>query len=174
MAGALILGIDPGLSGALALVDIYTGALVDVIDVPVLALKNGREIDEYRLAAQVDQWAPNLTEAWIERVHSMPGEGVSASFTFGRGYGELRGIVCANFVPLHDVGAAIWKRAMGVAGDKDESRKAASALWPSQAHRWPAKKDHGRADACLIAVYGRRKFMAEHGAGSELRGAAHG
>jgi crossover junction endodeoxyribonuclease RuvC len=159
----LICGIDPGLDGALALVDLHTGDLVNVYDTPTLTLKNGREIDGYKLAAQVDQWSPNLTEVWIERVSARPGEGVSSSFTFGRGYGELCGIVYANFIPLRSVGAAMWKRGMGVTGDKDESRKAASAIWPTQEWRWPLKKHHGRAEAALIAVYGRRKFLADHG-----------
>jgi hypothetical protein len=73
-------------------------------------------------------------------------------------------VVCANLISLQGVAPALWKRVMGVTGDKDESRKAASARWPGDVRRWPAKKDHGRCDACLIAAYGRRQFLAAHGA----------
>jgi crossover junction endodeoxyribonuclease RuvC len=170
MTGRLILGIDPGLDGALALVDGPTGALVNVYDTPVLTLKTGRQLDEYKLAALVDEWGSNLSEAWIERANAHPHGGVTSSFTSGRGYGQLRGIICANFVPLHDVGAAMWKRALGVTGDKDESRKAASAIWPKEGFRWPLKKHHGRAEAALIAVYGRRAWLKEH---QELQEAAN-
>ena len=158
----LILGVDPGLDGALALIDLHNGDLVDVFDMPVLQLKAKRELDEYGLARIIDQHAALLTDAWIERVWSMPGEGVVQAFAFGAAYGQLRGVICANFIPLHDVVPTVWKRAVGVAGDKDESRKAASIQWPDQTGRWPAKKHHGRADASLIAAYGRRQFLKVH------------
>ena len=162
MRGHLILGIDPGLDGALALVDGVSGGLKGIFDMPTLTLKNGRQLDEYKLAALVDEWSADLGEAWIERTNARPHEGVTSSFTCGRGYGQLRGIICANFVPLHDVGAAMWKRAMSVSGDKDESRRIAATIWPKEAWRWPLKKHHGRAEAALIAAYGRRAWLKEH------------
>jgi crossover junction endodeoxyribonuclease RuvC len=162
MTANLILGIDPGLDGALAFVDLHTGALADVFDVPTLQLKNKRELDEYRLGGLIDEHAARIVDAWIESAWPRPGEANTLSFAFGRNYGQLRGVVAANFIPLHDASPAGWKRSMGVTGDKDESRKAASIMWPAEAGRWPAKKHHGRAEACLIAAYGRRKFLELH------------
>lgn len=163
MSGDLILGLDPGLDGALALVDLLSGDLVEVWDVPTLQLKNKRELDAYRLANLIDEQASRIEEAWIERVWPFPGEANTLSFQFGMVAGLIRGVVCANFIPLHDVPPASWKRAMGVTGDKDESRQAASIRWPRGAERWPAKKHHGRAEAALIAAYGRRQYLKEHG-----------
>jgi crossover junction endodeoxyribonuclease RuvC len=163
MSGDLILGIDPGLNGAVALVDLLSGELVEVGDVPVLQLNSKREFDVYRFAGLIDCYASRIEGGWIERVWSFPGEAGSLSFQFGAVYGALRGVVCANFIPLHDVPPATWKKAMGVKGDKDESRQAASLLWPRLSDQWPAKKHHGRAEAALIAAYGRRCHLKEHG-----------
>src|SRR6516165_9978826 len=112
--GKLILGIDPGLDGALALVDLESGAVVSVFDVPTLKLKNGRILNDYQLAALVDGWSQNVAEAWIEKAWPRPGEAATLSFAFGRNYGQLMGTVTANMIPLREVGPALWKRAMGV------------------------------------------------------------
>lgn len=163
MSRDLILGIDPGLDGALAFVDLATGELVEIYDVPTLQLKNKRELNEYELGRLVDDFAGRVMDAWIERAWPRPGEAATLSFQFGAVYGALRGVVCAGFIPLHEALPATWKRAMHVTGDKDESRKAAGILWPAEVGRWPAKKHHGRAEAALIAAYGRRVFLREHG-----------
>jgi hypothetical protein len=163
MSGDLILGIDSGKRGDLALVDLHTGDLVNVIDIPILQLKNKKVVDAYQLAAMIDEQAAHITEAWIERVWSRPGEGSVQAFDFGLVYGLLRGIVSANFIPLKEVLPAVWKRGAGVTGDKDESRQAASLRWPTETGRWPNKAHHGRAEAALIADYGRRQFLREHG-----------
>jgi crossover junction endodeoxyribonuclease RuvC len=162
MTGHLILGIDPGLDGALAFVHVDSGALVAVFDVPTLKLKNGRVLNEYQVGALVDEWRDGIAEAWIEKAWPRPGEGGVNSFAFGKNYGELRGAVTANFIPLHEVGPALWKRIMGVTADKDEARLAASRMWPHSAAEWPLKKHHGRAEAALIAAYGRKQFHVKH------------
>lgn len=152
-----ILGIDPGLSGALALYD-ADGAL-EVIDVPTLQLKK-RVIDEYALARIIDDWSSRVREVWLEQVATRPGEGAVGAFSFGRGYGLIRGICAASFLPIHDVTPAVWKRALKVTGDKDEARARASALFPRHAGAWPLKKHDGRAEASLIALYGMRQIGA--------------
>jgi hypothetical protein len=169
MTGEVILGIDPGLDGALAFVSLATGQVVAVFDVPTLKLKNGRVVDEYRLGALVDEWSKLVAEAWIEKAWPRPGEAATLSFAFGRNYGELRGAVTANLIPLREVGPAQWKRVMGVTSDKDEARLAASTLWPADAPHWPLKKHHGRAEAALIAAYGRREYLK---ANADLPGVA--
>lgn len=163
MSGDLILGIDPGMNGAFALVDLLSGDLMGVWDFPVLQLKAKRELDVYSFARLIDCYAGRVEDAWIERVWSFPGEAGSLSFQFGAVYGALRGVVCANFIPLHDVPSSVWKKAEGVKGDKDESRQAASVRWPRASDQWPAKKHHGRAEAALIAAYGRRLYLKDHG-----------
>lgn len=161
MSGDLILGIDPGLSGALALVDAVSGELVALFDMPVFSLSSGHKIDEYKLARLVDEFGPRVIEAWVEQITPRPGQGVVGVKTSAVGYGLVRGVVVANFIPLHDVAPASWKRAMKVSGDKDEARQAATSYFPKSADRWPLKKHDGRAEAALIAAFGRRHFVRE-------------
>lgn len=149
-----ILGIDPGLYGALALYDI-DGSL-EIVDVPTLSLKK-RVIDEYALARIIDDWSGRVREVWLEQVGTRPGEGAVGAFTFGRGYGLIRGICAASFLPIMDVTPATWKAAMKVRGDKDASRAKASALFPRHGALWPLKKHDGRAEAALIARHGMRQ-----------------
>ena len=156
----LILGIDPGMDGAMALLDAGSGALVDLFDMPTYSLKTRRELDDYQVSRLIDVYASRIVEAWIEAANPRPGEAATLSFQFGRCFGTLRGVVCAHFIPLRVASPAVWKRAMGVTADKDESRQAASVMWPQEAGRWPLKKNHGRAEAALIAAYGRRKRQA--------------
>lgn len=162
-----VIGIDPGLSGALALYDSALDTL-DVRDMPVFELKTKRVVDEYALARIVDEWSQEKAEVWLELVNAMPSipgadgkrrsMGAQSAFAFGRGYGVVRGVCAANFLPIHDATPASWKSAMGVKGSKDEGRQRATILLPAHAHHWPLKKHHGRADSTLIALYGARSL----------------
>ena len=149
--GTAILGIDPGLSGALALYDV-DGSL-EVIDMPTLQLKK-RVVDEYALARIIDNWSGHIREVWLEQVGTRPGEGAVGAFTFGRGYGLIRGICAANFLTIIDVTPATWKRALRVPAEKDGARAAASRIFPRHAGTWSRVKDDGRAEAALIARHG--------------------
>jgi crossover junction endodeoxyribonuclease RuvC len=156
----VFIGIDPGLSGAIARYD-AAGSL-DVVDVPTHALvrngKNKREIDLQETARILDAMAKEAgTQIWIEQVASMPGQGVSSVFAFGKAYGILLGIAASTFTPIHLVTPSVWKREMGVTASKDGSRAKASSLLPAHSHNWSRVKDDGRAEATLIALYGARK-----------------
>ncbi len=152
-----ILAIDPGLSGALAF--LKPSGNLTVIDIPTLQLKK-RVIDEYALARIVDEWAIEVREVWLEQVGVRPGEGAVGAFTFGRGYGLIRGICAANFLTIHDVTPQVWKRALGVPAEKDGARAVASRYFPRYAGEWARVKDDGRAEAALIALYGSRQMQA--------------
>jgi crossover junction endodeoxyribonuclease RuvC len=153
------MGIDPGLSGAIA---IYDGAQALVVhDMPTLQLKTRRVVDEYALARLIDSWSGRVSACWLEQVATRPGEGAVGAFTFGRSYGVVRGVLAANFVTIHDVPPQVWKRVLKVSGDKDEARARASALFPRHAHQWPLKKHDGRAEASLIALYGQQTTLLE-------------
>lgn len=157
MTHTAILGIDPGLGGALALYDI-DGSL-EVVDMPTFQLKTKRVIDEYAVARIVDNWSSRIREVWLERVGVRPGEGAVGAFTFGRGYGLIRGVCTANFLTIVDVTPATWKAALKVRGDKDESRLRASTLFPAHGGNWPLKKHDGRAEASLIALHGMNQLQ---------------
>jgi crossover junction endodeoxyribonuclease RuvC len=149
-----ILGIDPGLGGALALLT----SLGDftVTDMPVLEIERGgkskRELDIGALAARICEMAP--THAVIERVGARPGQGVTSMFAFGRGVGQFEGVIAACRVPVSYVSPPTWRRAMSVPPGKDGSRLRASQLLPAYAERWRRAKDDGRAEAALIALWG--------------------
>ena len=161
----VILGIDPGLNGALAFFDADTGALT-LMDIPTLHAGTGgkRVLDDDSLARAIDERANTTSHAFVELVGSRPGEGAVGAFSFGQGYGVLRGILAANFVPRSYVRPAMWKKAMGVPAQKDGARARASELLPAYAGMWVRVKDDGRAEAAMIALYGARVLLSKGGA----------
>jgi crossover junction endodeoxyribonuclease RuvC len=148
----IVLGVDPGVSGAVAF--FYPGiGRVSVHDVPVA----GGEISAPHLATLIRTHAPSL--AVIERVSAMPGQGVSSCFNFGRSYGDVRGVIGALNIPLHYVTPSTWKKYFKLSSDKELSRKLAIQRFPAVADHFARKKDDGRAEAALIALYGAEVLM---------------
>lgn len=169
----LILGIDPGLSGAMALYD-PEGGLLTVEDIPTLELlkagKKRRTYDPYEIARWIDVMSPQIGLVMVEQVCAMPSRGVGgevrgmgaqSSFAFGEVFGFLKGVCTAHFLRVETVVPQTWRRAMGVKGGKDESRARASVLMPRSAETWRLKKHDGRAEAALIAMYGARLHATE-------------
>lgn len=100
---------------------------------------------------------------FIERVGATPQMGVTSAFKFGRGYGQVEGVIAALKWPIEYVAPAKWKRALCVPAEKDDARARACQLFPKDADRWtPCRgrltKDqaNGCAEAALIAAYGAR------------------
>ena len=156
MTALAILGVDPGLSGALAL---YGSESLTIFDMPTVERKVGgktkRQIDAYQLGNWLDLHRNVILFTVIEDVHSMPAQGITSAFNFGFSTGVLHGAICANQIPLKLVAPVVWKRHFGLIGqDKDASRLAASRVSPRYSHHWPLKKHDGRAEAFLLAVYG--------------------
>jgi crossover junction endodeoxyribonuclease RuvC len=155
----IVAGIDPGLSGAVAFLDAESGILIDVLDVPTLALSRGgkakRELDAHSLAAALGR--NRIGHVFVEQVGAMPGQGVSSVFSFGKSFGIVIGILAARGVPMTFVAPTGWKRALGVPAAKDGARARASQLLPAAAHHWPLVKHDGRAEAALIGYYGLRQ-----------------
>jgi crossover junction endodeoxyribonuclease RuvC len=154
-----VLGIDPGASGALVVVD--NGKISDLIDMPVLNVKRGsravREVNAPALGAIVASLQP-IDTAMLEQVGAMPGQGVSSMFAFGRAVGVVEGVLGALQIPYTRVPPQEWQRAMRVRGGKDGARERAMALFPVRAADFARKKDDGRADASLIAAYGEQRL----------------
>lgn len=161
----LIVGIDPGLSGALAFLDAAGG--LTVTDVPVHVLKvNGRDrrrLDGHSLARCVANLASTVAglHVILENVHAMPKQGVASSFSFGKVFGAIEQCLVDHNVPYTLVEPALWKRVLGVPADKDGARRRASQLMPKHAGLWARAKDDGRAEAALLAYYGSRIFAAK-------------
>lgn len=141
-----IMGVDPGVSGAVAFFFPSHPENIAVYDVPSI----GKEINCPELAALIRQYQP--TVAIVEAVHSFPGQGVSSSFNFGMSYGMARGVIAAMGVPTKLVAPTKWKKYFGLTKDKDASRRLAIMNWPTCPH-FSRKKDDGRAEAALLALY---------------------
>jgi crossover junction endodeoxyribonuclease RuvC len=148
-----VIGIDPGLNGAVAILDAKTGALIEVWSMPVVELKVGksikRKVSPEVLASELRTWSD--ATAVIEQVASSPQMGVTSAFGFGESYGVVRGVLAGMSIPCHTVVPAKWKRDMGLNSSKDGSRAKAIQLWPGQAGEFKLVKDADKAEAALIA-----------------------
>ena len=113
-----ILGIDPGASGAMALLD--GDVLVRVADMPIIMVKGRSRILAPGVVDLIVETKPD--QIVLEDVSAMPGQGVSSMFSFGRGLGVLEGVIAALGYPLIMVRPNRWKRDAGVPADKDAAR----------------------------------------------------
>lgn len=153
-----VIGIDPGVSGAVAF---YNGTDMAVRDLPAVKAAKATSLDVTALARMLDGINETCAHVFIERVSAMPKQGVASSFNFGRSFGELHGLVAAQFVPVTLVPPQTWKKVLGVPREKDGARLRASQLLPRASDQWPLKKHDGRAEAALIALYGWRHLFRE-------------
>ena len=156
MNSRIAVGVDPGASGAIAIFDGFTHSL-KVHDMPVVEIKRGkrnvRHTDAAMLANLFSGIPANITHAVIERVGARPRQGVSSMFAFGRALGVIEGVLAGKGISVTMVSPQTWQKAMGVNSGKDGARARASQLYPAQASLFARKKDHGRADATLIATF---------------------
>lgn len=157
-----VIGIDPGVTGAIA---IRMPHETRILDMPTYEVKRGkrqvREVNAAQLARDLEGAVGSVeffdragVHAYVERVGAMPGQGVASMFAFGKSVGIVEGILAALEIPYTLVAASVWTRAVGVNGGKDGARKRAAELFPSQTGWFTRSKDDGRADAMLIAFYG--------------------
>lgn len=143
-----ILGVDPGISGALAFYFTEAPDRVAVEDMDIA----GNMISAPLLAATIRRYAPSI--AIIESVGARPGQGVSSMFRFGTAYGIAQGVIGALLIPVEFVSPQRWKKHFRLPSDKKMSLEKAQQLFPSCAESFQRVKDHGRAEAALIAKYG--------------------
>lgn len=159
----LIAGIDPGLSGAVALLD-GNNVVTQIYDMPTLEIsvmvkgkpRKRRRLDLYSLSRWFDLHGKDIGEAIVENPQSRPNDGAVQAFKFGFGCGAIQAMVASQFIPVRLVTPASWKRAMGLTADKDATRLVASQRLPSASHMWPLVKHDGRAEAALLALYGAK------------------
>jgi hypothetical protein len=152
----ILIGIDPGLSGALARLE--DGKLTLLEDLPTIRLASGRRVYNVQaLALLLHRVTRGGQPLWVllERQHPMPKQGVTSTFSIGYGAGLLEGILATLGVPYELVPAKSWRRVMlaGMPAGKASSLIVAARLYPQA----EIGRHHGRADALLIAEYGRRQ-----------------
>lgn len=155
------LGIDPGVNGALVLLN--DGAVQAVWDMPTLEQKVGRKWRKRIIPAQLARIVQDAKaeQAFLENVHAQPGEGAVGAFTFGKACGYAEMACTALGVPVTLITPQEWKRGLGVPADKNAARARASQLLPGAASWWTLVKHDGRAEAALIALYGSRRGAIE-------------
>jgi len=155
----MILGVDPGASGAMAWMS-SDGHLVAVQDLPWI---KGHGLNAAVFAAWVRLREKDIRHAFVERVASRPGQGVVSVFSFGMNYGQILGVLSALKIPVTLVAPTKWKPAVGLptGSDKAKSRARASQIWPGAADNFARVRDDGRAEAALLALYGARSFSPD-------------
>jgi Holliday junction resolvasome RuvABC endonuclease subunit len=157
-----VLGIDPGIRGALAIVlqdSDSVAKLVDVIDIPVLGPGAKERVDIIAIQAWFSQHRPQI--AFIERAQAMPKHGASSGFKSGRAVGALEAVITLSAVPLELVEPSQWKQFFHLPGkDKELARKRAVTMFPDKHELLARKRDHGRAEAGLIAMFRLRTGVA--------------
>ncbi len=153
-----IIGIDPGLSGGIAILDDLK--IFDIYDMPIMSegKKNKNQLNSAQLVNIIRKnLIPNGdTFLIVEQVSAMPGQGVTSMFNFGQTFGSIKGICAALNLPIFFVRPAKWKKHFDlINSSKDASRTKVIEMYPSISPRLSKKKDVNKADAILIARYFR-------------------
>jgi crossover junction endodeoxyribonuclease RuvC len=154
-----ILGVDPGLTGGIAIVEVIDGAapqLVDAIDVPVIGDKAKQRVDVIAVRNFIDAHRPAL--ALIERSGAMPKQGTASIFRYARACGALEAAIALCALPVEIIEPSVWKRFFKLPGkDKERARQLALEKFPAAHAALARKRDHGRSEAALLALYGVRR-----------------
>lgn len=148
----MIVGIDPGASGAIAWLS-TDGHLIEVHDLPVQKINGRSELMPSVLGAMLRRPFREPVHAYLERVHVKPTDGKVGAFSFGRNFGMIEGVLAALAVPVTLITPGKWKGGLRLAADKGASRHRAAQLWPGAAAQFARVKDDGRAEAALIGHY---------------------
>lgn len=151
-----IIGIDPGLSGAIAVVQ--NNKVLAIYDMPVMTegKKNKKQLNSAQLVNIIRENTENEDEiaVVVEQVNAMPGQGVTSMFNFGQTFGAIKGICAALKLPIFFVRPSKWKKHFElINSSKDSSRTKAIEMYPSLANQLSKKKDVNKSDAILIARF---------------------
>ena len=151
-----IFGIDPGLSGAIAI--LKDNKVLNIFEMPVMSegKKNKRQLNSALLANLIKQ---NITDdeevaIVVEQVNAMPGQGVTSMFNFGQTFGAIKGICATLELPIYFVRPSKWKKHFElINSSKDSSRTKAIEMYPKLSSELAKKKDVNKSDAILIARF---------------------
>ena len=150
------IGVDPGLSGAIA---VMSSESLKIFDMPTMTVeRNGkakRQVSATELAELLYLYSGKDCHVYCERVSAMAGQGVTSVFSFGRSFGMIEGILAALHMPVTYVAPATWVKAVHRGAGKDASRQRAMELFPENQADFKRVKDDGRSDASLIAYWGK-------------------
>lgn len=156
-----VVGIDPGLKGALALVDTDTGAVLGIEDMPTAIFVDDRPVpDPIAIARILTDWQPDLII--LEHVEARPASGRTSEWRFAQGFGALMAAcqLVTEQPSTHLVRPKKWKHALGLSADKSLSLDAARDAFPDAAEMLTRAKDDGRAEALMLIEYYRRELLS--------------
>jgi hypothetical protein len=161
------IGIDPGLTGAIALLN--ERELVYVVDLPTMPVGQGtgRVKNQINAAGLVHSLREMLMKSesprlvFIEKQGVMPDQGIAGAFSLGDTVGCIRGVSVALSLPIEWVTPQSWKKHYKLPKEKDVARSVAINLYPGAPLH--LKKHHNRAESILIALYGRSLNNAAEG-----------
>ena len=162
----LIIGIDPGISGAICF--LKNGTIIDAIEMPSMAegKKNKKQVNGSQIfneiSVRIKDFNKEDIKVVIEQVSAMSGQGVTSMFNFGQSFGILKGICSAMHLSMHFVRPAKWKKYFNLINcEKDASRTKAIEIFPYFSTNLSKKKDANKADAILIASYFYETYRSE-------------
>ena len=138
-----IFGIDPGLSGALAILD--EKKIFEVIDLPTMSdgKKNKKQLNSAHLSKYIQSNIIDLNKSAVvvEQVNAMPGQGVTSMFNFGQTFGAIKGICATLNLPIYFVRPSKWKKHFElINSSKDASRTKAIEMYPTFADHLSKKR----------------------------------
>ena len=151
-----IVGIDPGLSGAIAVLEDIK--VLNLFEMPVMAegKKNKRQLNSAQLVNIIKENTNGDEEiaVIVEQVNAMPGQGVTSMFNFGQTFGAIKGVCAALELPIFFVRPSKWKKHFElINSSKDSSRTKVIEMYPSLSSQLAKKKDVNKSDAILIARF---------------------
>lgn len=161
----IIIGIDPGCSGAVVALD-DKGQHLDHLDMPTIKVGTKSRVNGAAVAAflrgLMEAHPTKPLHCYLEQVGAMPGQGVSSMFTFGHAAGLVEGVIAGAGLPITLVTPQAWKKHAGLIGsDKDAARSRAIQLYPGARFLDAKAKGRALADAMLIARYGLSQAVAK-------------
>ena len=151
-----IIGIDPGLSGGIAVLE--NNRVLNIFDMPVMSegKKNKRQLNSAQLVTLIKENIKSNEDVAIvvEQVNAMPGQGVTSMFNFGQSFGAIKGVCAALGLPIFFVRPSKWKKHFElINSSKDSSRTKAIEMYPALSNQLARKKDVNKSDAILIARF---------------------
>ena len=152
----IIIGIDPGINGAISIIE--NKKIIEVYDTPTMidGKKNKRQINGAQVTNIFKERLNGEKEVVVvvEHVNAMPGQGVTSMLNFGQSFGVIKGICAALNLPIYFVRPSKWKKHFNlIKTNKDASRTKVIEVYPEISSKLHRKKDSNRADAILIALY---------------------
>ena len=159
-----IIGIDPGLSGAIAILE--NNKVLNLFDMPVMSegKKNKKQLNSSHLVNIIKENIAQNEEiaVVVEQVNAMPGQGVTSMFNFGQTFGAIKGLCAALELPIYFARPSKWKKHFElINSSKDASRTKVIEMYPKLSNQLTKKKDVNKSDAILIARFFNETRLSE-------------